>query len=79
MVLFGLMAFILFRNCLIVYLSLQGAVMFLLGVMGLACKYHEFAPTVGKMFTGQPLLLPSAIFIPFMIGLIYQHVNGPEG
>ena len=76
----GLLCFILFRGCVVMYTSLQGAVMLIFGVLSLLLKYQEISPHVGHYLTLKPFLLPLCIFIPAVAGMMYQqHVpTGPK-
>jgi hypothetical protein len=77
---FGLLCFILFRGSVMMYTSLQGAVMLVLGVLGLMYKYQEVAPQLTDHLHMEPFLLPAAVVIPAMIGLIFQqHQTSPAG
>ena len=69
---FGLLCFILFRGSVMMYTSLQGAVMLVLGALGLLYKYQEVAPQLTTHLHMEPFLLPAAVVIPAMIGLIFQ-------
>lgn len=75
-VLFGLLSFVIFKVCVMTYTSLQGAGMVVIGALGLMMKYPSFGLSVSKMLTLKPFVLPVAIFIPTLLGLIYQH-SGP--
>lgn len=72
---FGMFSFILFRGSIIMYTSLQGSMMLILGLLGLAFKLQEMGPKVSQTLTGQPLVLPIAVFIPAILGLIYQQTH----
>jgi hypothetical protein len=77
---FGLLSFILFRGSVMMYTSLQGALMLVLGVLGLMYKYDEVAPQLTTHLHMEPFLLPAAVVIPAMIGLIFQqHQTSPAG
>jgi hypothetical protein len=69
---FGLLTFILFRGSIMMYTSLQGAFMLLTGVLGLAFKHAEVAPKVIHQASIQPILMPAAVLVPALIGVIYQ-------
>jgi hypothetical protein len=69
---FGLLSFILFRTSVMMFTSLQGAVMLIFGILALAYKYKDFAPKVTEHMTVRPFLLPLAIFVPAILGLVYQ-------
>jgi hypothetical protein len=72
LILFGLLSFIIFKGSVMMYTSLQGAVMVIFGLLGLAFKYDSIAPQIAKHLEVKPFLLPLAIFIPTVLGLIYQ-------
>jgi hypothetical protein len=74
-VLFGLLSFILFRGSITMYMSLQGSVMLVFGILGMVYKYQEIAPKITHAMTIKPFLLPMAIFIPAIIGILYQQAN----
>lgn len=77
LVFFGLLSFILFRGCLIIYTSLQGAVMVVFGLLGLLCKYQDVAPKISHHVHVSPALLPVVIFVPTIIGLMFQQNKFP--
>jgi hypothetical protein len=69
---FGLLAFILFKASVMMYTSLQGSVMLIFGTLGLVYKYQSIAPQVTESMTVKPFLLPVAIVVPMVVGLIFQ-------
>ena len=79
MVFFGLLSFLLFRECIITYTSLQGSVMLIFGILGLVLKYQEVGGPLTHHFRIKPFLLPLAIFIPTLCGFIYQKAMIPAG
>jgi hypothetical protein len=78
LVAFGLFAFVVFRGSIIMYTSLQGAVMLVFGLLGMIYKYQEVAPRVTTNMNARAFILPLCVFIPAMIGLIYQQTRYPE-
>jgi hypothetical protein len=72
---FGMLSFILFRGSIMMYTSLQGSVMLVFGLLGLIFKYQSVAPTITSSLKGQPIMLPLSIFIPTVLGLIYQQTH----
>lgn len=68
----GMLCFIVFRGSVMAYTSLQGSAMLVFGILSLIYKYHWFAPQLSKSLQVKPFLLPMAIFIATVIGLIYQ-------
>lgn len=77
MVFFGLLSFLLFRQCIMTYTSLQGSVMLVFGVLALIFKYDQIASTLSHSFEIKPFLLPLSIFIPTLAGFIYQQAMFP--
>ncbi len=76
---FGMVSFILFRGSVMMYTSLQGSFMLVFGILGLIYQYEEFAADVTRHLKVQPYWLPAAIFIPAVIGLIFQQHNTTAG
>jgi hypothetical protein len=77
LVMFGLLSFIIFRGSVTMYMSLQGATMLTFGILGLICKYDQIAPKVTHTMALRPFLLPMAVIIPAIIGMLYQQSDGP--
>ena len=77
MVFFGLLSFLLFRECIITYTSLQGSVMLVFGILSLVFKYQQVGDPLSHHFEIKPFLLPMAIFIPTLCGFIYQKAMFP--
>lgn len=75
---FGLLSFVLFKGCIMMYTSLQGATMAVFGIMSLMLKYPTLSPEIQHALLIKPFILPLAIFIPTLAGLIYQQSN-PQG
>ncbi|MGF1635143.1 MAG: hypothetical protein ACFCVE_14925 [Phycisphaerae bacterium] len=73
LVFFGMLSFIVFRTSVIIFTSVQGSAMLIFGVLGLCYKSQEFAPLVTQAMTVRSFMIPLAIFIPAVVGLIYQH------
>ena len=71
----GLLSFIIFRGSVMMYMSLQGAVMFIFGALALLLKYPDVGKQIADHMASKPFILPAAIFIPATIGLIYQQAQ----
>jgi hypothetical protein len=69
---FGMLSFVLFRGSVMMYTSLQGAFMIVFGVLGMIYQYADAAKQVTDHLRMQPGLLPTAIFVPTLLGLIFQ-------
>jgi hypothetical protein len=68
----GLLCFILFRGCIVMYTSLHGAVILIFPALALILKYQHLSPHGGHYLTLKPFLLPMCIFIPAVAGMMYQ-------
>jgi hypothetical protein len=76
-VFFGLLSFLLFRECIMTYTSLQGSVMLVFGILALIFKYEDVAGPLTHHLQLRPFLLPMTIFIPTLCGVIYQRMMMP--
>lgn len=76
LILFGLISFILFRGSVTMYMSLQGAAMLIFGLLGMVDKYDQVAGKITNAMTMKPFLLPMAIVIPAIVGMLYQQSDG---
>jgi hypothetical protein len=76
-ILFGLLSFIIFRGSVTMYMSLQGAAMLIFGILGMIFKYDQIAPKITHSMALRPFLLPMAVIIPTIIGMLYQQSDSP--
>ena len=72
---FGMFCFVVFRGSIMTYMSLQGSLMLVFGLLGLLYKYNDLGPKITNSLQARNFILPMAIFIPAVIGLLYQHAN----
>lgn len=72
LILFCLLSFIIFRGSVILYTATQGSAMLVMGLLGMVYKYQQAGPVLTKYMTAKDLILPAAVFVPGVIGLIYQ-------
>jgi hypothetical protein len=69
---FALTSFLLFRGCVMIYTALQGSSMVVIGILSLVFKYQDLAPRLTQALSAKAYILPIAVFIPAMCGLIFQ-------
>ncbi len=75
---FGMLSFIAYRGGIILYTSIQGGGLLASGLLSMAEKYPSIGPDIADHLTRQGFLFPTAIVIPAVIGLIFQHhMSGP--
>jgi hypothetical protein len=77
LILFGMLSMIIFRGSVILYTSLQGAVMMVFGVLSLMYKYQSMSKGVTDIFTSKTFLLPTIVLVPALIGLLFQQSMYP--
>ncbi len=75
---FGLLSFIIFRGCVIMYTSLQGTFMLILGLLGLLFKYQNISQTVIHEMSARPFILPLTVFVATMLSVVFQQSQFPE-
>jgi hypothetical protein len=71
----GLFCFILFRGSVMAYMSLQGSLMLVFGILGLLYKYQDLGPKITESLQARHFILPMAIFIPAVMGMLFQQAN----
>jgi hypothetical protein len=69
----GLLSFILFKTSVILFTSVQGAVMLVLGSAALLMKYTPWSSEVGNSLDHKPVLMPLLVTSIALLGLIWQH------
>ena len=77
---FGMFCFVLFRGSVMTYMSLQGSLMLVFGLLGLLYKYNDLGPRLTQSLQARNFILPMAVLIPAVVGLLYQNANNkPAG
>jgi hypothetical protein len=77
LIFFGMLSMIVYRGSVILYTSLQGAVMLVFGVLSLLYKYQGVAPDVTAIFSKRAFILPTVVLVPALVGLLYQQSRFP--
>lgn len=72
LVFLGMISFILFRTSVILFMSIQGSVMLVFGLLGLAFKYESLGTPLHDTLSQQNFILPITLLVPFVFGLLYQ-------
>ena len=73
---FGLLSMLIFRGCLMIFTSLQGSLMTIVGLLGLILKYKGVDAALTQFLSAKNFALPLAIFIPTILGVLYQQMPG---
>ena len=75
LVVLGMLSFTLFKTSVILFTSIQGAAMFVLGCSALLIRYSpaDWAQQVGTNLNTKPALLPILVCSIAMLALFWQH------
>lgn len=68
----GLFAFIIFRLTVIIFTSVQGAVMAITGLLAMVLKYQPITEELRNRLTTNPHLMPLLVAVPAVIGFAIQ-------
>jgi hypothetical protein len=80
LIFFCLLTFIIFRGCVMTYMSLQGATMLIFGLLALVFKYEGMTLRISSALALKPFVLPMLVFIPAVLGVVFQqHTATPAG
>ncbi|MEM6552556.1 MAG: hypothetical protein AAF750_10580 [Planctomycetota bacterium] len=77
LVLFGLLAFILFKLSIVLFTSVAGATLAVFGVIALLMDIDGAAPQVVSGLKAHQLVVPLLVFVPAVIGFVLQEMWGP--
>lgn len=71
----GMLAFILFKLSVVMFTSVSGSTIAVMGVLALLLSFEPWRQTVSDGLTSSQLVIPLLVFVPAAIGLILQEVN----
>jgi hypothetical protein len=69
---FGLMSFILFDLSVVMFTSMSGAVMFMLGTVALLMNVEAFRPAIVSSMSQTPWIMPMLVMVAAVIGVVMQ-------
>jgi len=69
----GLLAFIIFRVIVVGFTSVQGSLMTVGGLVGMVAKVQNMSDAIQKGLFDRHYMLPIMVFIPALIGFVYQN------
>lgn len=72
----GVLAFVIFRVSVIIFTSVQGAAMFMLGMLGIAYRFEELRPAIDQNLFAAHWALPATLLVLTLIGVFYQAFRG---
>ncbi|MEZ6192319.1 MAG: hypothetical protein R3C45_13665 [Phycisphaerales bacterium] len=68
----GMLAFILFKLSIVMFTSVSGATIAVLGGLALLLSFEPWESTIKSGLTASQLVVPLLVFVPAVIGLIMQ-------
>lgn len=71
----GMLAFILFKLSVVMFTSVSGSTIAMMGVLALLLSFEPWRDTVADGLKSSQLVIPLLVFVPAAIGLILQEVN----
>ena len=71
----GMLAFILFKLSVVMFTSVSGSTIAMMGVLALLLSFEPWRQSVADGLTSSQLVIPLLVFVPAAIGLILQEVN----
>ncbi len=73
----GMLSFILFRTSVMMFTSLQGSIMLIIGILGVIYKFQGIdSQLMDDKLSVSPFIMPMAVFISAVAGIIYQNTQG---
>ncbi|MCG3181754.1 MAG: hypothetical protein BIFFINMI_04154 [Phycisphaerae bacterium] len=75
----GLLGLIVFRATIIVFTTLQGASFLLTGAVALVVRYKNISDPIRQTTMDKPFMIPAAVFVLALIGLIFQFTRESGG
>ncbi|MEX2213056.1 MAG: hypothetical protein WD768_02945 [Phycisphaeraceae bacterium] len=75
LIVFGMLAFILFKLSVVMFTSVSGSTLAVLGAMALLLQVPQWQSSVTKSLSSHTIVLPLLVLVPAMIGLILQEAR----
>jgi hypothetical protein len=72
LVVFGMLAFILFKLSVVMFTSISGSTLAVFGAMGLLLQVPQWQASVTRSMSSHTIVLPLLVLVPAVIGLILQ-------
>ncbi len=76
---FGMLAFILFKMSVVMFTSVSGSTIAVLGGMALLLQIEFFQPTISRSISAHSVVLPMLVLVPALIGFILQEMDPTPG
>lgn len=78
LIIFGMLAFILFKVSVVFFTSISGATLTMLGILAILLHIPSWGKSISDEFQDNAIILPLLVIVPAIIALILQEAK-PEG
>jgi len=72
----GMLAFVLFKLTVLLFTSVSGSTIAVLGVLALLLSVEAWRETIAEALTANPLVIPLLVLVPAVVGLVLQQSKG---
>jgi hypothetical protein len=79
LMLFGLLAFILFELSVVLFTSISGSMLAVIGSVALLLQLSPWQSAIAQGLSTKPLALPMIVLVPAIIAFVIQHHGGGLG
>jgi len=76
LVLFGLLSFILFELSVVLFTSVSGSLLAVMGIVALLLQVPAWRGAIGDAIAANPLVMPLLVVVPAAVGLVLQYQFG---
>lgn len=76
LIFFGLLSFILFELSVVMFTSVSGSVLAVMGIIALLLQVTAWREAITDSLKANPLVMPTIIVVPAIIGLVIQYHFG---
>ena len=71
----GMLTFILFKLAVVMFTSVSGSTIAVLGGVALLLQIEMFEPTISRSISAHAVILPLLVIVPALIGFILQELE----
>jgi MFS family permease len=72
LILFGMLSFILFELSIVVFTSVSGSVLAVLGILALLLQVPSWQSSISSSIASNPMIIPMLVLVPAVAGLVMQ-------
>jgi hypothetical protein len=76
LVLCGMLAFVLWKLSIVLFTSVSGSTVAVIGAIALLLSIDGWSPTITEGLSANRVIIPLLVFVPAAIGLIWQQTYG---